>query len=132
MKAGASTFDGADFNKIITDKAVSQFNAYFKIVSTVCGIGPFETADLPEKDSDSHQVENCLKEANKVAFTILSITKCGKDQLDADKNVSADCYKGLADKDADLYITTDFDKMHTDLSGKYPYNEVCTDYDAIA
>ena len=131
LKDNDSTFAGADFGKIITEKAVSQFNAYFKIVSTVCGIGPFETADLPEKDSDSHQVENCLKEANKVAFPILSIDSCGKDKLQ-DSKVDDACYKGLADKDADLYITTDFDKMHTDLSGEYPYDKVFSELDAIA
>jgi hypothetical protein len=130
LKANDSTFAGpAD---TVTEANVKVLNAYAKIVATVCGTGPFvKAADLPEKDSDSHQVENCLKEANKVAFPILSIDSCGKDKLQ-DSKVDDACYKGLADKDADLYITTDFDKMHTDLSGEYPYDKVFSELDAIA
>lgn len=127
---GTGTFDGPVTT--ITDDNIKILNDYAKIVTTVCGIGPFVTTDFPEKDVHSNHVENCLKEANKVAFTILSIAKCGKDQLDKDKNISADCYEGLANEDAHLYITTDFDKMHTDLSGEYPYNDVVPGYDAIA
>ncbi|MFK7760945.1 MAG: hypothetical protein AB8B46_02325 [Candidatus Midichloriaceae bacterium] len=127
---GTGTFDGPATT--ITDDNIKILNDYAKIVTTVCGIGPFVTTDFPEKDVHSNHVENCLKEANKVAFTILSIAKCGKDQLDKDKNISADCYEGLANEAANLYITTDFDKMHTDLSGEYPYNDVVPGYDAIA
>jgi hypothetical protein len=116
----------------LQDDALKAGNAYFKIIATACGTGPFENADLPEKDAHSDHVKNCLSEANKVAFTILSIKECGKDKLNKDGNVSADCYNGLSDKGVDLYITTDFDKMHTDLSGEYPYDKVFSELDAIA
>ena len=129
LTAGAGTFSGPAAT--ITDDNIKVLNDYAKIVTTVCGIGPFVTADLPEKDAHSHHVQNCLSEANKVAFTILSIANCGKDKLQ-DSKVDDACYKGLADKGGDLYITTDFDKMHTDLSGEYPYNDVVPGYDAIA
>jgi hypothetical protein len=130
LKTGADTFSAYESNTL-KDDALKAGNAYFKIIATVCGTGPFVTADLPEKDAHSHHVQNCLDEANEVAFTILSINSCGKDKL-KDSKVDDACYKGLADKGADLYITTDFDKMHTDLSGEYPYDKVFSELDAIA
>ena len=130
LTAGAGTFS-AYKSDTLKDDALKAGNAYFKIIATVCGTGPFETADLPEKDAHSEHVKNCLSEANKVAFTILSIDSCGKDKFQ-DSKVADACYKGLADKGVDLYITADFDKMHTDLSGEYPYDKVFSELDAIA
>jgi hypothetical protein len=130
LETGADTFSAYKSNTL-KDDALKAGNAYFKIIATVCGTGPFVTADLPEKDAHSHHVQNCLDEANKVAFTILSINSCGKDKL-KDSKVDDACYKGLADKGADLYSKTDFDKMHTDLSGEYPYDKVFSELDAIA
>jgi chemotaxis protein histidine kinase CheA len=130
LTAGTGTFS-AYKSDTLKDDALKAGNAYFKIIATVCGTGPFETADLPEKDAHSEHVKNCLSEANKVAFTILSIDSCGKDKLQ-DSKVDDACYEGLADKGVDLYITADFDKMHTDLSGEYPYDKVFSELDAIA
>ncbi|MBY0580277.1 MAG: hypothetical protein K2P53_01145, partial [Rickettsiales bacterium] len=115
----------------ITDDNIKVLNDYAKIVTTVCGIGPFITTDLPEKDANSHHVKNCLDQANKVAYALLADSNCGKDKLDSG-NVKADCLKAIANMAPDLYNGGDFDVMNTDLSGMYPYNDVVPGYDAIA
>jgi len=115
----------------ITDDNIKVLNDYAKIVTTVCGIGPFITTDLPEKDANSHHVKNCLDQANKVAYALLADSNCGKDKLDSG-NVKADCLKAVANMAPDLYNGGDFDVMNTDLSGMYPYNDVVPGYDAIA
>lgn len=122
----------------LKDDALKAGIAYAKIVSTVCGTGPFvEKADLPENNDDTHhattsnRVETCLNQANKIAFTLLNNANCGKDTLDSG-NVKADCYKALADNANDLYNVADFDKMDIDLGGKYPYDAAYPELDAIA
>lgn len=122
----------------LKDDALKAGIAYAKIVSTVCGTGPFvEKADLPENNDDTHnattsnRVETCLNQANKIAFTLLANANCGKDKLDSG-NVKADCYKALADNANDLYNVADFDKMYIDLGGKYTYDAAYPELDAIA
>ena len=126
---GAKTFT-AYASDTLKDDALKAANAYFKIVATACGTGPFETTDLPEKDANSHHVKNCLDQANKVAYALLTDSNCGKDKLDSG-NVKADCLKAIADKAFDLYNAGDFDGMNIDLSGVYPYDKVFSESDAI-
>jgi hypothetical protein len=130
LKVTGSTFSGPD--AITTEDNLKLLNAYAKDITTVCGADPFQIkSELPE-DTDTHhavtsnRVEKCLEQANKVAYAILSVTKCGKDELDSG-SVKAACYEGLADKAGVLYNGADFDKMDIDLSGKYPYNEALPD-----
>ena len=93
---------------------------YAKTIATVCGTGPFVTEDdLPEKDVNSHHVKSCLAQANKIAYTILSVDECGNDKLD-NGNVKDACYKGLADKANDLYNNGKVDELNIALDGKYP------------
>jgi hypothetical protein len=130
LKVASSAFSGPD--AITTEDNLKLLNAYAKVITTVCGADPFQIkSELPE-DTDTHhavtsnRVEKCLEQANKVAYAILSVTECGKDELDSG-SVKAACYKGFADKAGVLYNGGDFDKMDIDLSGKYPYNEALPD-----
>jgi len=117
-------------NKIFTIEAIittqdklDMFNAYAKIVGTACGADPFvKSDDLPEKDSHSTHVADCLEQANKIAYALLADANCGKDTL-VDGNVKAGCLKAIAGMASDLYNGGDFDDMNIDLSGKYPYED---------
>ena len=117
-------------NKIFTgyasdtlkDDVLKAANAYFKIVATACGTGPFETTDLPEKDANSHHVKNCLAQANKVAYALLADSNCGRDQLDCYR-VKENCYYAIADRLYDLYNRGNAEQMMVDLKGEYPYEQ---------
>ena len=129
--------EGGDGNKqfvapadVITEDNIKVLNSYAKIITTVCGIGPFITTDLPEKQS-SNAVKDCLTQANKIAHAVVFDGSCGKDALEKGA-VKAECYVELANKMEDLYNTDNFDAMSIDVSGEYPYNAVVPGYDSIA
>ena len=56
----SSTFNSPAYP--ITDDNIKVLNGYAKIVTTACGIGPFITTNLPEKNSHSHHIGNCLNQ----------------------------------------------------------------------
>jgi len=120
LKSDTKTFTAP--TSITTQDKVDILNAYAKIIGTVCGADPFITTDLPEKDTNSHHVKNCLDQANKVAYALLADANCGKDKLDSG-NVKADCLKAVAGMASDLYNGGEFEAMNIDLCGKYPYED---------
>jgi len=125
-----SSFNG--YEDSLKDGDLKAAYAYYKIVATACGTGPFVVDDdLPEKDKNSHTVKNCLDQANKAAFAVVFYKDCGKDALD-DEAVKDDCYVELANKMKDLYNIDNFDAMSIDVSGEYPYDKVFSELDAIA
>jgi hypothetical protein len=114
----------------ITDDNIKVLNNYAKIVTTVCGIGPFITADLPEKDANSHHVANCLVQANKIAYALLADSNCGKDKLDCYR-VKENCYYTIADRLYDLYNRGNVEQMMVDIKGEYPYEQAVPDLPEI-
>jgi hypothetical protein len=136
--AGKDVLKDDATNKIFTayasdtlkDDALKAANAYFKIVATTCGTGPFETIDLPEKDANSHHVQNCLAQANEIAYALLADANCGSDKLDCYR-VKESCYYAIADRLYDLYNRGNVEQMMVDIKGEYPYEQAVPDLPEI-